>query len=245
MSYILQLDRVTGGYSKLHPIIHDISFTVEPGEMVGLIGLNGAGKSTTIKHILGILEPSEGSIRIKGNTKLAAPEEYRAAYSYVPETPLLYDELTVREHLQFAAMAYGLNQHDYEERLQHVADIFQMTQHLDRLPLLLSKGMRQKVMIMIAFLVKPELYMIDEPFLGLDPLAMSRLLAFMVLRKEEGAGILVSSHILSTIERYCDRFILLHNGKVRAYGNLASLREAAQLPAGTLDDVFLRLVQEV
>jgi ABC-2 type transport system ATP-binding protein len=245
MSYILQLDRITGGYSKLHPIIHDISFTVEPGEMVGLIGLNGAGKSTTIKHILGILEPSEGSIRINGNTKLDAPEEYRAAYSYVPETPLLYDELTVREHLQFAAMAYGLNQHDYEERLLYVADLFQMTQHLDRLPLLLSKGMRQKVMIMIAFLVKPELYIIDEPFLGLDPLAMSRLLSFMVLRKEEGAGILVSSHILSTIERYCDRFVLLHNGKVRAYGNLASLREAAHLPGGTLDDVFLRLVQEV
>jgi ABC-2 type transport system ATP-binding protein len=242
---ILQLERVTGGYSHLHPIIRNISFEVGPGEMVGLIGLNGAGKSTTIKHILGLLEPTAGIVSIKGITRHAEPEVYRAAYSYVPETPMLYDELTVREHLQFAAMAYGLEQRDYEDRLEQVADIFQMTQQMDRLPLHLSKGMRQKVMIMIAFLVKPELYIIDEPFLGLDPLAMRRLLEFMVIRKQEGAAILVSSHILSTIERYCERFVLIHHGEIRAYGSLEKLREEAHLPDGTLDDVFLRFVQEV
>lgn len=213
--------------------------------MVGLIGLNGAGKSTTIKHILGLLEPTEGTVHIKGNTRQASPDVYRAAYSYVPETPLLYEELTVREHLHFAAMAYGLEQSDYDERLKQVADVFQMTSQLDRLPLHLSKGMRQKVMIMIAFLVKPDLYIIDEPFLGLDPLAMCRLLEFMVTRKDEGAGILVSSHILSTIERYCDRFVLIHHGDIRAYGSLEILREEANLPGGSLDDVFLRLVHEV
>jgi len=245
MSNILQLEQVTGGYNRQIPIIRNITFTVGPGEMVGLIGLNGAGKSTTIKHILGLLEPTEGTVLIKGNTRQATPEEYRAAYSYVPETPLLYDELTVREHLQFAAMAYGLEQYDYEERVHEVADIFQMTAQLDRLPLHLSKGMRQKVMIMIAFLVKPELYIIDEPFLGLDPLAMRRLLELMVMRKEAGSGILISSHILSTIERYCDRFVLIHHGDMLAYGNLKALQEQASLPEGSLDDIFLRLVQEV
>jgi len=213
--------------------------------MIGLIGLNGAGKSTTIKHILGLLEPTEGTVRIKGNTRKASPAMYRSAYSYVPETPLLYDELTVREHLHFAAMAYGLEQTDYEARMEQAAEIFQMTSQLDRLPIHLSKGMRQKVMIMIAFLVKPELYIIDEPFLGLDPLAMRRLLEFMVIRKAEGAGLLVSSHILSTIERYCDRFVLIHHGEIRAYGSLELLQEEANLPGGSLDDVFLRLVQEV
>ena len=245
MNNILQLEQVTGGYNRLKPVIREISFAVSPGEMVGLIGLNGAGKSTTIKHILGLLEPTEGTVYIKGTTRQADPEVYRAAYSYVPETPLLYDELTVREHLHFAAMAYGLEQRDYEERVEQVADVFQMTSQMDRLPLHLSKGMRQKVMIMVAFLVKPELYIIDEPFLGLDPLAMRRLLEFMMIRKEAGAGILVSSHILSTIERYCDRFVLIHHGDIRAYGSLDALRGQANLPGGSLDDVFLRLVQEV
>ncbi len=245
MNNILQLERVSGGYNHQYPIIRNISFTVKPGEMVGLIGLNGAGKSTTIKHILGLLEPTEGTVLIKGNTRQASPDVYRAAYSYVPETPLLYEELSVREHLHFAAMAYGLEQSRFDERVEQVADVFQMTSQLDRLPLHLSKGMRQKVMIMIAFLVKPDLYIIDEPFLGLDPLAMRRLLEFMVIRKDEGAGILVSSHILSTIERYCDRFVLIHHGDIRAYGSLEILREEAKLPGGSLDDVFLKLVNEV
>jgi ABC-2 type transport system ATP-binding protein len=240
---ILQLDKVTGGYNRSMPVIRNLSFTVGQGEMVGIIGLNGAGKSTTIKHIIGLLEPTEGNIRIQGQTREQAGDAYRSAFAYVPESPLLYEELTVREHLRFAAMAYGLEEEVYDTRLKPIAETFQMMPHLDRLPALLSKGMRQKVMVMICFLVQPDLYVIDEPFLGLDPLGMRALLELMVQKKEEGAGILISSHILSTIEKYCDRFVLLHQGGIRAYGDLESLRELADLPDGSLDDVFYRLIQ--
>src|SRR5690606_11499454 len=102
------LQSVSGGYSHKKPVIHRVSFDVLPGEMVGLIGLNGAGKSTTIKHILGLMDPQEGKIRIHGREMGEDPDTYRSSYAYVPESPLLYEELTVHEHLCLSAMAYGI-----------------------------------------------------------------------------------------------------------------------------------------
>ncbi|TBL80495.1 ABC transporter ATP-binding protein [Paenibacillus thalictri] len=242
-SRVLQVDHITGGYSQAKPVLHDVSFHVGPGEMVGLIGLNGAGKSTTLKTILGILRQHKGAIRVKGSTLQDDIEKFRLAYTYVPESPLLYDEMTVEEHVRMAAMAYGLEQSVYEARLNSLAEQFQMADKLNRLPAHLSKGMRQKVMILSSFLVQPDLYLIDEPFLGLDPLGIRSLLDLMVERKQNGAAILISSHILSTIERYCDRFVLLHNGRVLAFGDVASLQETAGMPGASLDDVFYELTK--
>ncbi|WP_248925746.1 ABC transporter ATP-binding protein [Paenibacillus hamazuiensis] len=243
MNQILQVDGITGGYSLTRPVLHNVSFDVGPGEMIGMIGLNGAGKSTTIKHVLGVLQPHKGVIRVKGRTLREDPHQYRSAYTYVPENPLLYDELTVEEHLRFAAMAYGLDDAVYELRMWELAEQFRMRDKLGLLPGHLSKGMRQKVMIMSSFLVRPDLYVIDEPFLGLDPLGIRSLLDMLVERKAEGAGILLSSHILSTIEKYCDRFVVLHDGKVIAGGDLQSLRRQAGKPDAPLDDLFYDMVK--
>ncbi|MEK8132855.1 ABC transporter ATP-binding protein [Paenibacillus filicis] len=242
MEALLHVDHLTGGYSKQRPVLHDIGFTVNAGEMVGLIGLNGAGKSTTIKHILGLMEPHSGSVRLGGRRLGDDPTAYRRTYAYVPETPLLYEELTVREHLEMAAMAYGMDQASYEERAARLLEDFQMAPFHNRLSAHLSKGMKQKVMIMSAFLVKPALYIIDEPFLGLDPLGIRSLLELMAKVKEEGAAILISSHILSTIERYGDRYVVLHQGRLTAYGDLEALRNQADMPQAPLDDVFCSLV---
>lgn len=241
------MESVTGGYSSARPVLRDVSFDVRAGEMVGLIGLNGAGKSTAIKHILGLLQPLAGEVRIEGRTLAEAPDTYRSGIAYVPETPLLYEELTVREHLRLAAMSYGLDAAACEARSDELADAFDMRRALDRLPAQLSKGMRQRVMMMTALLVRPPLYVIDEPFLGLDPLGVRTLLEWMAARKREGAGLLVSSHILSTLEAYCDRFVLMKDGWVRAAGSLDDLRAAAGMPAGqgTLDEAFFRLLEEV
>ncbi|WP_281254482.1 ABC transporter ATP-binding protein [Paenibacillus rigui] len=240
---ILEVHHVTGGYSRQQPVLHDLNFHVQPGEMVGLIGLNGAGKSTTIKHILGLMQPHQGEIRLKGKQAEEAGQAYRQTYAYVPESPLLYEELTVQEHLEMAARAYGLNPAAFEARMKPLLRQFQMEPFTGRLASHLSKGMRQKVMIMCAFLVQPELYIIDEPFLGLDPLSMRSLLELMVTVKKEGASILISSHILATIERYCDRFLVMHQGKLIVSGTVADLRTAAGLPSSTpLDDVFCDLV---
>lgn len=244
MVNVLQVNQLTGGYSTGKPVLHDVHFEVHPGEMVGLIGLNGAGKSTTMKHILGLMQPHKGEVRLQGVTLEESSEVYRSSLAFVPETPMLYEELTVKEHLELAAMAYGVEQKDYEERVPKLLALFQMTDKYNTFSMHLSKGMRQKVMIMSAFLVHPPLYMIDEPFLGLDPIGIRNLLDFMVELKSRGQSILLSSHILSTIENYCDRFIVLHHGRVVAQGTLEELREQTMLRHDSLENIFYQLVKD-
>ncbi|PLS17515.1 multidrug ABC transporter ATP-binding protein [Bacillus sp. M6-12] len=240
---LLQIQNLSGGYTKT-PVLKGISFDVKPNELVGLIGLNGAGKSTTIKHIIGLMEPKNGSIIINGKTFMEQPEDYRREFTYVPETPILYDELTLEEHLKLTAMAYGLEETVFQERMAVLLKEFRMEKRLGWFPAHFSKGMKQKVMIMCAFLVQPSLYIVDEPFVGLDPLGIQSLLDLMNKMKENGAGILMSTHILATAERYCDSFIILHNGEIRAKGDLEELRSQFLMPGATLDDLYIQLTKE-
>ncbi|MDN4493170.1 ABC transporter ATP-binding protein [Ureibacillus aquaedulcis] len=240
---VLQLTDVTGGYTR-KPVIKELSFTIGEGELVGLIGLNGAGKSTTIKHIIGTLLPQQGEIRLNGVTLSEDLDKYRSSFSYIPETPVLYDELTLREHLELTAMAYGIDEQTLEVRSQSLLKEFRMEKRLNWFPSHFSKGMRQKVMIMCAFLVNPQLYIIDEPFVGLDPLGIQSLLEQMDEKKKDGASILMSTHILSTAEKHCDRIILLHEGRVRAQGTMNDLRRAFQMPNATLDDLYIAMTKE-
>ncbi|WP_195781248.1 ABC transporter ATP-binding protein [Priestia megaterium] len=243
MGSLLQINNITGGYTKT-PVLKDVSFDVNAGELVGLIGLNGAGKSTTIKHIIGLMEAKKGSVSINNKTFQQDPTGYRSQFTFIPETPVLYDELTLKEHLDMTAMAYGLEPHTYEARLQPLLKEFRLDRKLKWFPAHFSKGMKQKVMIMCAFLVQPSLYIIDEPFLGLDPLGIQSLLDLMTDMKKQGAGILMSTHILATAERYCDKFVILHNGEVRAQGTLKDLQEEFQMRNATLDEIYIELTKE-
>mgnify|MGYP001019742116 CR=1 FL=1 len=154
---LLQIKNVTGGYTR-NPVLKDVSFQVNEGELVGLIGLNGAGKSTTIKHIIGLMEPHKGEITINGKTIDKDREGYRKQFTFVPETPVLYEELTLDEHLRLTAMAYGLKESVYKERIADLLHEFRMEKRLKWFPAHFSKGMKQKVMIMCAFLIQPSLY---------------------------------------------------------------------------------------
>ncbi|AXI32628.1 ABC transporter ATP-binding protein [Priestia aryabhattai] len=243
MGSLLQINNITGGYTKT-PVLKDVSFDVNAGELVGLIGLNGAGKSTTIKHIIGLMEAKKGSVSINNKTFQQDPTGYRSQFTFIPETPVLYDELTLKEHLDMTAMAYGLEPQAYEARLQPLLKEFRLDRKLKWFPAHFSKGMKQKVMIMCAFLVQPSLYIIDEPFLGLDPLGIQSLLDLMTDMKKQGAGILMSTHILATAERYCDKFVILHNGEVRAQGTLKDLQEEFQMRSATLDEIYIELTKE-
>ncbi|MBY0196247.1 ABC transporter ATP-binding protein [Priestia megaterium] len=243
MGSLLQINNITGGYTKT-PVLKDVSFDVNAGELVGLIGLNGAGKSTTIKHIIGLMETKKGSVSINNKTFQQDPTGYRSQFTFIPETPVLYDELTLKEHLDMTAMAYGLEPQTYEARLQPLLKEFRLDRKLKWFPAHFSKGMKQKVMIMCAFLVQPSLYIIDEPFLGLDPLGIQSLLELMTDMKKQGAGILMSTHILATAERYCDKFVILHNGEVRAQGTLKDLQEEFQMRNATLDEIYIELTKE-
>ncbi len=239
----LKVTNLTGGYSQV-PVLKDISFEVEKGKLVGLIGLNGAGKSTAIKHIIGLMNPQKGSITIDELTLTADTEGYRKKFAFIPETPVLYEELTLKEHIELTAMAYDVPQDIAFQRAEKLLTSFRLSNKLDWFPANFSKGMKQKVMILCAFLVEPSLYIIDEPFLGLDPLGINALLELMNEMKEQGASILMSTHILATAERQCDGFVLLHNGEIKAQGTLEDLRASFQMPEATLDEIYIHLTKE-
>lgn len=239
----LVVENLTGGYSQL-PVLKDVNFTINGGELVALIGLNGAGKSTTIKEIIGLLQPQKGTIAINELTLAKDPENYRKQIGYIPETPSLYEELTLKEHIEVTAMAYDIPKEEAFKRAEKLLKTFRLENKLEWFPANFSKGMKQKVMVLCAFLIEPSLYIIDEPFLGLDPLAINALLELMNQMKNEGAAILMSTHILATAEKYCDRFIVLHNGEVRANGTLADLRNEFGLANASLDEIYLALTKE-
>lgn len=239
----LVIENLTGGYGHI-PVLKDINFSVQSGEMVGLIGLNGAGKSTTIKNIIGLLTPQKGKISIDGETLTSHKESYRKKIGYIPESPALYEELTLREHIEITAMAYDIELEEAFKRAEVLLETFRLQNKLDWFPANFSKGMKQKVMVLCAFLIEPSLYIIDEPFLGLDPLAIHALLELMTDMRNQGAAILMSTHILATAEKYCDRFVVLHEGKVRANGSMEELRQEFQLPDSSLDDIYLSLTKE-
>ncbi|MEH7379609.1 ABC transporter ATP-binding protein [Bacillus sp. JJ1533] len=221
------------GYDENHKIIENLSFSINSGEMVGLIGPNGAGKSTTIKTILGLLENTNGKIDFINNH----------TYAYIPERPVFYDELTLWEHLDLAAGVMEIGDSVFNERAMNLLKLFHMEKVIHKLPSTFSKGMQQKVMLITAFLIKPDIYIIDEPFVGLDPMAMQDFLTLIDSEKRRGAGILMCTHVLDTAEKVCDRFLLVAGGRLKAQGTLADIRIKANLQDGSLLRCFNRIVQ--
>lgn len=239
---ILKIEHLVGGYSQI-PVLKDINFEVRAGELVGLIGLNGAGKSTTINHIIGLLTPQKGKVTIDGQTIYQDSEAYKKQIAYIPELPVLYPELTLREHINLTIMAYRLDAKKAWESANKLLKTFRLANKLDWFPDNFSKGMKQKVMIVCAFLTDAQLYIIDEPFLGLDPLATDDLLKLIDERKRAGAGVLMSTHVLDTAEKYCDRFVLLHGGQVQTQGDMASLRNQNPNLGNSLSEIYLGLAR--
>ncbi|MBM7866024.1 ATP-binding cassette domain-containing protein [Heliobacterium gestii] len=231
---LLFVDIRHGGYSDKKEAIRDIRFSLQPGEMMGLIGANGAGKSTTIKAILGLLPELNGEIRLGG-------AEQRLAY--VPEQPIYYEELTLWEHMELAAAAHGLGAQIFQERALSLLHRFRMEPVRDHLPESFSKGMQQKMMLILAFLLEPEVFIVDEPFVGLDPQATLDLLSQLAAARRRGAAVLLSTHVLDTAEKICDTFTLIDEGRVVAKGTLDHLREQSRLPGGSLFDCFHRLLE--
>lgn len=241
---MLKIENVTGGYINI-PVLKNISFEVGDGELIGLIGLNGAGKSTTINEIIGFLTPYQGQISIDGLTLAQDQAEYRKKIGFIPEMPSLYEELTLREHLETVAMAYDLNYDEAIARATELLELFRLSDKLEWFPINFSKGMKQKVMIICAFMVNPSLFIVDEPFLGLDPLAISDLTELLEQEKAKGKAILMSTHVLDAAEKMCDRFVILHQGQIRATGTLAELREAFGDETATLNAIYMSLTKEV
>ena len=222
----LKVDNITAGYTQV-PVIKGVSFEVQSGEICGLIGLNGAGKSTIIKCITNFIQPFSGEISIQGHTVAESVRDYRKLIAVIPETPVLYEELTFREHIELTARAYQQDTPETMHRAMELVEQFRLTKQLDWFPAYFSKGMKQKVLIVCALMLDVPLYVVDEPFLGLDPLGIRTLL--------------MSTHVLDTAEKYCDRFIVLHDGLVQAQGDLETLKGEVQIDETSLEDVYFAL----
>lgn len=220
------------GYDEHQPIIHDIGFEVEAGQWIGLIGPNGAGKSTTVKAVIGLLSHVKGEISFHGP---------KGTYAYIPEQPIVYDSMTLWEHLELAAAAYEMDRADFAARAEKLLEQFRMTEVKHHLPSSFSKGMRQKMMLMIGFLLQPDIYIVDEPFIGLDPKATKQFLDLLNAERDRGAAVLMSTHVLDTAEKICDSFLLIDGGKVVAQGTLEQIRKQSGLPGASLFDCFHRL----
>ncbi|GEK28548.1 ABC transporter ATP-binding protein [Furfurilactobacillus siliginis] len=236
----IEIEHLVGGYSQV-PVLKDVNFSVADGEVVGLIGLNGAGKSTTINHIIGLLTPQRGHIRVGGVELINDAQAYKQQIAYIPEMPVLYDELTLEETLTLTMMAYGLDEQATWKRAHELLKKFRLDNKLNWFPANFSKGMKQKVMIVNAFMTEAPVFIIDEPFLGLDPVAVHDLLTLIEDAKSRGASVLMSTHVLANAEKYCDRFVLLHDGQVRVAGTLPELQAAFPEAGDSLEDIYLTL----
>jgi len=232
---LLNVNIKHAGYSGNTKVIKNVALCVKPGELVGLIGPNGAGKSTTIKAIMGLLPMMDGNVEFAGKNK---------NYAYIPEQPVLYEGLTLWEHLELAAAAYEIERNEFVTRAEGLLKLFRLTDVKHHLPGTFSKGMQQKVMLILGFLLEPSVYVVDEPFMGLDYRGTKDFLAHLNQARAKGAGVLMCTHILDTAEKICSSFVLMEAGTVVARGNLMEIREQCQLPEGSLSDCFGKLLEK-
>lgn len=238
----LKLSHVNGGYSNLL-ILRDLSFEINSGEVVALMGLNGAGKSTTIKHIMGILTPISGEITLDGVSRDRDFSVYEKQIAYVPEQPVFYRQLTLEEHLDLVMNVYDQRNPQTQNRAQKLLEMFRLDDKRDWLPIHFSKGMQQKMLLICAFMLDSKLIVIDEPFVGLDPVAIDDLLNLIHERKKQGKAILISTHILNNAQNVADRFILLKQGKIKVQGNLKEINNYFSLNNASLENIYLKIAK--
>ena len=239
---MLQVYNLTKQYKKFRAI-DGLSLEIKPGEIVGLLGPNGAGKTTTLRCIAGILRPDSGQILINGYDVVTDQARAKAGIAFVPEVPSLYELLTVEEHMRFIAMCFKtLDQ--YELLRDALLERYSLSEKRNELVATLSKGMRQKLSVACALIHNANVFLLDEPVIGIDPAGAHELKQELVRCRDAGAAVLVSTHLLDTAERFCDRLIILQRGRKIAEGTLDELRAGLGKEGHSLEDVFLTLTEE-
>ena len=238
---MLAVRDLTKRYAGLTAIDH-VSFEVRPGEVFGLLGPNGSGKSTTVKILMGLLEPSFGRVELDGRDALADLQTYKKLLGYVPEEPHLYTYLTGPEYLQLIGRLRSIPEDLLNEKIDRFLELLGI--YDDRYQTLssYSKGMRQKILVAAAVLHNPRIVILDEPFSGLDVSAARVLKAFVRSLAAEGKMVVFSSHVLEVVEQVCSRVVILKDGHIVGHDSVSNLRNTLKLPS--LDAVFATLVQE-
>lgn len=223
--------------------VDDLSFTVHDREIFGLVGPNGAGKTTTLKCICGVALPTEGLILIDDYNLFENEQEAKRLLAFVPETPNPYEILTVTEHMKFIALLYSVTNPD--QKIEELLNAFELDEKKDALVNSLSKGMKQKLTICCALVHDPEILLLDEPLIGIDPRGARTLKDTLIQRAEQGKSVIISSHMLYLVEELCHRILIIDHGKKIAEGTLEEIRKKALAAAdASLEDVFLKITEE-
>lgn len=205
--------------------VHDVSFTCRPGEIYGLLGANGAGKTTTLRLLATLLQPTSGEAEVAGFSVRREPAKVRAHVGFLAASTALYGRLTARETLAYFGQLNGLSSAEVAQRTQRLADELEMHEFIDRRVDKYSTGMKQKTSIARTLIHEPAVIIFDEPTLGLDVMAARTILRFVRECRDRGKTVIYSTHIMSEVEKVCDRIGIIHSGQMRAEGTLAELRD--------------------
>ena len=234
------------GLAKLYkdfPAVSELSFTVQPGEVLGLVGPNGAGKTTTLRCLSGIIPLTRGTVRICGHDLATNPIPAKQQLAFFSDEPRLFDYLTVEQHLVFTARIYRVP--NYRELALPLLQELEIADKLNQLPGELSRGMKQKLAIACGLLHSPKVIFFDEPLTGLDPIGIWRMKDSIRRRAREGVSIIISSHLLHLLEEICTHVLIVKNGRKLVDGTLHEVRQRfSEQPDANLEEVFFRATGE-
>ncbi|MDD3339817.1 MAG: ABC transporter ATP-binding protein [Lachnospiraceae bacterium] len=236
---MLEIRDFSKTYSGGKRAAEHITLTIEDGDIYGFIGHNGAGKSTTIRAVVGVLDFTEGDIFIDGHSVKKEPMECKKVTAYIPDNPDLYEHLTGIQYLNFVADIFGISAKEREERIRRYGDMFEITSSLGDLISSYSHGMKQKVTVISALIHEPKLMVMDEPFVGLDPKAALDLKNVMRELCKKGSSIFFSTHVLEVAQKLCNKIAIIKEGKIVTAGRMEDLVQNQ-----SLEDVFMEVVED-
>ncbi len=239
-SNAVELKGVTKRFNEL-VAVNNINLTIGTGEIFALLGPNGSGKSTTLKMLLGLLQPTAGSVNVLGIDVSKDPVTVKRQIGYVPESPDLYEFLTGIEYLDFIADIYNVSASEKSQRITEYLKALQLEGREGDMINSYSDGMKKKISLISAFLHKPKLLILDEPLNALDPRSARIIKDYLQSLKSQGVTTILSTHVLEIAEAVCDHIGIMYNGNILAMGSMSELREKASLPNSGLEDIFLKL----
>jgi len=238
--FAVELKDITKRYNEI-VAVNNLSLTISTGEIFGLLGPNGSGKSTTLKMLLGLVQPTAGSVNVLGLDVQKQAVEVKRLVGYVPESPNIYEFLTGIEYLDFIADIYGVPTAEKKQRIIEYLKAMQLEGREGDMINSYSDGMKKKISLISAFLHKPKLLILDEPLNALDPRSARIVKDFLHELKGQGVTTIMSTHVLEIAEALCDRIGIMYQGNLLALGNMDDLRQRASLPKSGLEDIFLKL----
>jgi len=240
---MIELDKVTKQYASTLAV-SELSLEIASGEIFAFLGPNGAGKTTTIKMMIGLLRPTSGQVRIHGIDAIQDSRQANGHIGYVPDQPYLYDKLSGREMLRFVVEMHGVSGNEIEERIDQQIALFELGDFIDQLCESYSHGMKQRVVFASALIHHPEVLIVDEPMVGLDPRSMRLVKDLLQAEAKRGAAVFMSTHTLSVAEEIANRIGIINHGHLCFLGTVKELRQHLDADHSTLEELYLKLTNE-